>query len=510
MSRQAHLQRIYAALGARTEHMAAMDDRHATASGASDQTLDKPPRHSAHESGTRVKTGTHTASEPAKQSTRATPALGRGHLDYTRSEGDARGPNTDAEQAAAQDLELWINGITAGKRLALRVSIRRLCQELRHLEDGTRTMAAVVFGHKAAPHTPLTTMDHPSQWHYVGTRLMAHMGTYSPDKITGLHWRLHQRAALRVRAAMQGHNICTTLGTPGSQGHASGHRRPQCQEVPEPPRQMTGHDSTRPHEVSPPSVRSPSGTNGSPFRPLAPPWDRGSPPAPRMKGRAPVSRTPDRHQEARNPDRSRRRSCKSPSAARPVVFHEGADGGLCRPQRPAGPTDITYGRSPAPVQEAPHRADAHPHHSHAGRASATGSAPYVPRPGNRRCVQLVRCLPPSVTGRSAAGGTEHRGRAAKGTRSRPATRTGRGGTNPSKPTPHAGRNSTSPGHRHRPPDQPGVCATGLPTLALRQQSHRGTVDAPQRQGHDDPGGDEEMTEASGPQESTSASHLMAP
>ena len=32
------------------------------------------------------------------------------------------------------------------------------------------------------------------------------------------------------------------------------------------------------------------------------------------------------------------------------------------------------------------------------------------------------------------------------------------------PLPHAGRDSTSPGHGHRPPSQPGPCATGLPTL----------------------------------------------
>ena len=50
-------------------------------------------------------------------------------------------------------------------------------------------------------------MDRPYQWRYVATRLMAHMGAYSPDGMNGLHWRWHQRAALRIRAAMQDHNI---------------------------------------------------------------------------------------------------------------------------------------------------------------------------------------------------------------------------------------------------------------------------------------------------------------
>ena len=71
----------------------------------------------------RVETGTNTATEPAEQPPWATPAWGRGHLDYARSEGDARCPNIHAEQAAAQDLDLWIARITTGEQLALGVSI---------------------------------------------------------------------------------------------------------------------------------------------------------------------------------------------------------------------------------------------------------------------------------------------------------------------------------------------------------------------------------------------------
>ena len=62
-------------------------------------------------------------------------------------------------------------------------------------------MADVTFGHRKG-HTPLATMNHPSQWHYVATWLMAHMGAYSPDEMSGLHYQWHQRAALRIRAGM--------------------------------------------------------------------------------------------------------------------------------------------------------------------------------------------------------------------------------------------------------------------------------------------------------------------
>ena len=167
--RLAHLQRYYAALGASTEHTAATHDGHATSSGAVDQTrgADDPPRHSAQGSGTRVETGTNTASHPAKQPPWATLAWGLGHLDYAHLEGDPRCLNSHAEPAAAQDLELWITRIrkreTAAYRGALGLSIRWLLTS-RHLEDGTRTMADVAFGHPAAPYAPATTMNHPSQW----------------------------------------------------------------------------------------------------------------------------------------------------------------------------------------------------------------------------------------------------------------------------------------------------------------------------------------------------------
>ena len=118
-----------------------------------------------------------------------------------------------------------MDSITTEERLALAVSIRwLLTSQSRHLEEDTCTMADVTFGHQAEPHTPPTTMGHPGQWHYVATRLMAHMGTYSPDEMKGLHWLWHQRAALRIRTAKQRHSIWAILGSPGYKGQAWGHQ----------------------------------------------------------------------------------------------------------------------------------------------------------------------------------------------------------------------------------------------------------------------------------------------
>ena len=204
VSRQAHLQRDYTALGTKPEHAAATDDGPATSSGAADRA---PDENSAQGSGTRVETGTNTASEPADQPPGTTRSWGRGHLDYTRSEGDAQHPSAHAEQAAAQNLDLWIDRLNTGERLAPAVSIRLLLtSRSRHLEQGTLTMADITFGYPAE-HAPPTTSDHPSQWHYVATRLMKHMGAYSPDEMDGLHWLWHQRAALRIRTAVQRHDI---------------------------------------------------------------------------------------------------------------------------------------------------------------------------------------------------------------------------------------------------------------------------------------------------------------
>ena len=190
-----------------------------------------------------MKAATNTASEPVALPPGAAPPWGRGHLDYAPLEGDAGHSSEQAEQEATQDLSFWIPRLVTGEQLGLAVRIRWvLSSRSRHLAEGTRTMADVTFGHQTG-HTPPATMDRPDQWPYVATRLMAHMGAYSPDEMNGLHWRWHQRAALRIRAAMQDHNIWNIPGSPGHQGHASGHRRPRSQDVPEPPRQAARQNS---------------------------------------------------------------------------------------------------------------------------------------------------------------------------------------------------------------------------------------------------------------------------
>ena len=242
---------------------------------------------------------------------------------------DAKRPRDQAEQAAARDLGQWIPRLTAGEQLALAVSIRSLLtSRSRHLAEGTRTMADITFGHRTG-HTPPASMDHPSQWHYVATRLMAHMGAYNPDEMNGLRWQWHQRAALRIRAIMQEHNIWDIPGSPGYQGHASGHWRPRSKDVPMPPRQASRRNSPERPRGLPPGMGSPSGAYRSPLQPFAPQRGPGSPHTSGMQGA-----TPEQSQETRNPGSSRRRSRTPPPAARRVVFHDGMDrdhGGPCEP-----------------------------------------------------------------------------------------------------------------------------------------------------------------------------------
>ena len=70
--------------------------------------------------------------------------------------------------------------------------------DIHHIMSGTRTMADVIFDHREGRHSPPPTMEHPSQWRYVATGLVAHMGAYTPDNLDRLHWRWHHRAALRI------------------------------------------------------------------------------------------------------------------------------------------------------------------------------------------------------------------------------------------------------------------------------------------------------------------------
>ena len=105
--RQAHLQRDYTALG----QVTTAGEGRATASGAADRTTDE--RGTPGE-GARVEAATNTASEPICPPPGAAPPWGRGHLEYARLEGDASHPSEQAEQAATQDLGLWVRRLTAG------------------------------------------------------------------------------------------------------------------------------------------------------------------------------------------------------------------------------------------------------------------------------------------------------------------------------------------------------------------------------------------------------------
>ena len=237
-----------------------------------------------------------------------------------------------------------------------------------------------------------------------------------------------------------------------------------------------------------------------------------------MKGGAPAFRTPDRHQEARNPDRSLRRSRTPAPAARRVVFHEGADRDLGSPNDPPDrqtspaadprrrskrpPTDRTHMPTiPTPAERA-RQAALHtgPHQATDGASSS--SAPSLPA--------SAAALPPRGQNTADA---RPRGPAAD-----QQPQQGVGGRTPQSPPPHSARDSTSPGHGHGPPDQPGQCATGLPTLAVMRPNHRDTEDTPQQQGAGSrrPGSGQRNDRGlrpSGvhwPPPSTTTRHLMSP
>ena len=274
-ARQAHLQRDYTAL----EQVTTGVEGQATASGAADRTADE---RGAPGEGARVEAATNTASEPLGPLPGTAPPWGRGHLEYARLEGDVSNPSEQAEHAATQHLGLWIPRLIAEEQLALAVGVRWvLSSRSGHLAEGTRTMADVTFGHRMG-HTPPATMDHPGQWHYVATRLMAHMGAYNLDEMNGLHWQWHQRAALRIRTAMQDHGIWEIPGSPGYQGHTSGHLRPRSQDVPEPPRQAACQHSPQRPQGPPPGRGPPSGTYSSPFATVRPTEEPGQ--SPRLGG----------------------------------------------------------------------------------------------------------------------------------------------------------------------------------------------------------------------------------
>ena len=328
-------------------------------------------------------------------------------------------------------------------------------------------MADITFGLRGEQ-TPPTTMHHPGPWHYVATRLMAHMGAYRPDKMNGLHWQWHQRAALRIRTPIQSHNIWAIPGSPGYQGHASCQQLPRSQEVPGPPRQAARRNSPGRHQGRPPGVRSPRVTYRSPIRPFAPQRDQGSPQTPGVQGS-----TPERHQGTRNPGRSRRRSRTPPPAARTVVFHEGMDRGHGGPNDPnahrtSSATDPQR-RSKRPCAEPAHIPTI-PTPAERGGQAVLHTDPHQAAEGtsNSSAASLPESAASPLPGGQHATDTRPRAPAAN---QRPEQ--GVGGHSPQPPPPpRAGRDATGPGHGPRPPDQLGPYTTGFPTPAATQPNCR--------------------------------------
>ena len=331
-----------------------------------------------------------------------------------------------------------------------------------HLAEGTRTMADVTFGHRTG-HTPPATMDHPGQWHYVATRLMAHMGAYSPDEMNGLHWQWHQRAALRIRTAMRDHGMWEIPGSPGYQEHTSGHRRPRSQDVPETPRPAACQNSPERPQGPPPGGGSPSGAYSSPLPPFAPRRSPGSPCASGVQGG-----TPEQRQEARNPGRSCRCSRTLPPAARRVVFHEDMDRDCWGPCDP-----------------------------HARRPSSTAD----PRRRSKTCrtewMHIPAILTPVERKRQAALHADPHQAAGEASSSSAASLPG-SAANPLSGGPHAA--DTRPRAPAADPS-PTQGAGGQPPPQSR--GRQATKDTSRQPGHDasGPRADTEMTGTSGPQES---------
>ena len=323
-------------------------------------------------------------------------------------------------------------------------------------------MADVTFRHRTG-HTPPATMDHPGQWHYVATRLMAHMGVYSPDKMNGLHWQWHQRAALRIRTAMQDHGIWEIPGSLGYQGHTSGHRPPRSQDVAEPPRQAARQNSPERPQGPPPGRGSPSGTYRSPPRPFAPRRSPGSPHASGVQGG-----TLEQRQGTRNPGPSRRRSRTPPPAAQRVVFHEDMDrdhGGPCDP--------------------------------HTRRPSSTADPRRQSKRPRTERTHIPTILTPIECQRQAAVHADPHGAAEEASSSSAASLPG-SAANPLSGGPHAA--DTRPREPAADPS-PTQGAEGQPPPQPR--GRQATEDTSGQPGHDpsDPRADTEMTGTSGPQES---------
>ena len=262
--------------------------------------------------------------------TRVAQPWGQESLEYAQSKGDAQRPSAEADRATALDLDLWLPRTSDVERLTIQVRTRWVLMDIHHIINGTRTMADVVLNHREGQHSPPPTMEHPRQWLYVATHLTAHIGAYTPDSLDWLHWRWHQRAALRIRESLIGHNIWTIRTPrprgPPTQDRATGHQRQRSPTTQRPPRQVarTSH-SQRPHR-RPPDVAPPCSPQQSPLRLFTNPRpDHGHQRAPDRETGQHSPRTPQPPQGSRRLAGTRRKSPTPPSAARRVTFRADTD-----------------------------------------------------------------------------------------------------------------------------------------------------------------------------------------
>ena len=279
-------------------------------------------------------------------------------------------------------------------------------------------MADITLRHRAAQAAP-ASMDHPRQWHYVATPLMAHMGAYSSDEMNGLHWLWHQRAALRIRTAMQRHNIWPPQA-PGEHGPKRSRDPPVRQH------DITPQDATRgrhPGWVPPlarteaPSDRSPHGGTEATLTPQGCGATRGS--GTRRQG---TLGAPDAAAARRLRQHGESSSMRAWTEAMEVQTTRTPKGHRLPTIPDAGPRGPAMsGRTSQPFPHQPSERD---------RQRSTQT------PTRQQTVCPARPLPPSQGGGPArCRGTARRRQTAKGTPGRPTARTGGGGTNPSTPPP---------------------------------------------------------------------------
>ena len=267
---------------------------------------------------------------------------------------------------------------------------------------------------------------------------------------------------------MQQHDIWDIPASPGYQGHASGHRQPQSQDVPEPPRQAARRNSPERPRGPPAGMGSPSGTYRSPLRPFA---RRGAQVVLTRQGGGAA-----RHNSTR---RQGTPAAPAAAAARRLPRH----GELSSMRMRTGTMEVPT--TPAPNgRHLPPIPDADPRgHAPSGRTSppfspqqsASDWRRFTRAPSGQQTERPAHPPPPSQGRRP----TSCRGDSTPPTRSHRSPRPtkslpkGLGDGPPTNPPPRAGRDDTGSGHGHRPLHQPGPCTTAFPTPAATQPNRQG-------------------------------------